>query len=173
MKKNANQGSQHPKLPTTEQLCEIWKKVLSDPDAHRALDQLDKAGFGISHLKPRDATFKHPCWADYIAAAPLLSNKPSTRYIHLATSARKYRPLVRELREFAAAVKAPFVEVRFFLPRDCPVSDTVREDLLKAASTLEHYFSWNYYVRSLNPVHALIAELRWTIRQRTGRPHDR
>jgi hypothetical protein len=38
---------------------------------------------------------------------------------------------------------------------------------------LEHFLSWDYYVRYLNSRNALIAELRWTIRERTGRPHDR
>ena len=38
---------------------------------------------------------------------------------------------------------------------------------------LEHFLSWDYCIRNLNPRHALIAELRWTIREKTGKPHDR
>jgi hypothetical protein len=162
-------------LFTTEQLCDIWEKVCSDPDAQRALERLDEAGFRLSHLKPQDATFKHPNWADYIAAIPLLRNKPSTRRIHDKTSFRKYWPLVRELRRFAAIVIMPFVDLAIFSRRDYPppTIGTLREDLLKAASMLEHFLSWSYYVRQVNPRNAVIAELRWTIRHRTGRPHDR
>jgi len=67
------------------------------------------------------------------------------------------------------------VEVAIFGKRDYPVSaiSSLSEDLLKAASMLEHVLSWDYLVQYLNPRDALIAGLRWTIRERTGRPHDR
>ena len=174
MKMRASKSSEHAKPFTTEQLSDIWEKIRSDPVAHTALRRLDRAGFRISHLKPCDATFKHPCWADYIAALPLVPNKPSTRRIHRKTSFRKYWPLVRELRSLAATVNLPFVEVEFFSRRDypCTTIGTLREDLLKTASMLEHFLSWDYYVRYVNSRNALIAELRWTIRERTGRPHD-
>ncbi len=174
MRTRASKSSEDPKLFTTERLCDIWEKIRSDPDAHRALERLDEAGFRISHLKPRDATFKHPNWADYIAALPLLPSEPTTRRIHRKTSFRKYWPLVRELHAFAAKVNKPFVEVAIFGRRDYPVSaiSSLSEDLLKAASMLEHFLSWDFYVRYLNSRNALIAELRWTIRERTGRPHD-
>jgi hypothetical protein len=160
---------------TTEQLCDIWEKIKADPDARRALDRLDKAGFHISHLMPRDATFKEPTWADYFAALPLLPDKPTTRRIHRKSSLKKYLPLVAHLREFAGNWKAPFVGVRIFSEKDYPLSSlsTLREDLLKAASMVEHFLSWDYSVRLLNPRKALIADLRWTIRARTGRPRDR
>ena len=69
-------------------------------------------------------------------------------------------------------MEGPFREVRIFAGRDYPASGNLQEDLLNAASTLERYLSWHYYVRYLNPRHELIAELRWTIRYRTGKPHD-
>jgi len=170
-KKNAEKSSEQPELLTTERLCEIWEKVLSDTDARGALARLEKAGFPISQLKPHDATFVHPNWADYISALPLLPNNPSSRRIHYATSSRKYLPLVQDLRELADA-EGPFREVRIFAGRDYPGIANLRKDLLKAASTLEHYLSWHYYVRHRNPRHALIADLRWTIRYKTGKPHD-
>lgn len=175
MKKRASKSSVHSEPLTTEQLHGIWEKILSDTDARSALERLDEAGFRIAHLKPSDATFKHPTWADYFAALPLLPNAPSTRRIHRKVSFQKYRPLVRELREFAAKVNNPFVGVGIFSKRDLPnpAISTLPEDLLKAASMLEHFLSWDYYERHLNPRNALIAELRWTIRERTGRPHDR
>lgn len=159
---------------TTEQLCDIWERILSDSDGRRALKRLDEAGFQISHLKPRDANFKHPTWADYIAALPLLPNKPSTRRIHSKIRSRKQRSLIQELRCVAAKMDSPFTEVTIFGRKDDPDSAlSTRDDLLNAARTIEDFLSWDYCVRNLNPRHALIAELRWTIRQRTGRPHDR
>jgi hypothetical protein len=171
----ANKSSEHTEPLTTKQLCDIWEKIRSDTDGRKALERLDEAGFQISHLKPRDATFKQPSWADYVAALPLLPNKPSTRRIHSKINLRKYRPLVQELRSIAANLTAPFVEVTILSSKDYPDStlSTLRDDLLKAATTLEHFLSWDYCVRNVNPRHAAIAELRWTIRQKTGRPHDR
>jgi hypothetical protein len=175
MKNRATKSSGNAKPLTTAQLCDIWEKICSDADARGALERLARWGFRISHLKPVDATFKQPSWADYIAALPLLPNNPSTRRIHHKISFRKYLPLVRELREIAAEVKMPFVEVTIFGTKDYALRAirTLPEDLLKAAEMLEHFFSWDYYVRYVNPRNALIAELRWTIRSRTGRPHDR
>ena len=167
---------------TTEQLCDIWEKIRSDSDGRKALERLDEAGFRISHLTPTDATFGHPSWADYVAALPLLPNKPSTRRIHSKIRLRKYRPLVEELRQFAATVNLPFMALTIYGSKDYPnygkdypnyALSTLRDELLKAATMVEHFLSWDYCVRNLNPRHAVIAELRWTIRQKTGRPHDR
>lgn len=181
-KKEASKSSEYSEPLTTERLCDIWKKILSDTDGRRALKQLDKAGFPISHLTPSDATFKHPSWADYIASLPLLPNKPSTRHIHSKIRLRKYWPLVEDLRQFAATVNLPFMELTIYGSKDYPnygkdypnyALSTLRDELLKAATMVEHFLSWDYSVRNLNPRNAVIAELRWTIRQRTGRPHDR
>jgi hypothetical protein len=42
-----------------------------------------------------------------------------------------------------------------------------------AARFLEKFTSWDWSIRERNPRNASIAELRWTIRQRTGKPQDR
>jgi hypothetical protein len=175
MKKRKSRDRERSEELTTERLRDIWEKIRSDPSACRALEQLDEAGFQISHLRPRDASFKHPNWADYIAALPLLPNAPTTRRIHSKASVRKYWPLVRELRRFAAKVNEPFVEVAVISRRDYPLAAlrTFKEDLLKAASMVEHFLSLDYYARNVNPRNAVIAELRWTIREKTGAPHDR
>jgi hypothetical protein len=175
MKQKANKSSESRELLTTERLCEIWQKVRTDSDARKALNDLDNAGFRISHLKPSDATFMRPNWADYVAALPLLPNTPSTRRIHLKTEFRNYRPLVQELRQFVAEWDAPFVEVKVFHSQHDSVDaiSTFRKDLLQAAATLDHFLSCDYYVRSVNQRNQLIAELRWTIREKTGKPHDR
>ncbi len=43
----------------------------------------------------------------------------------------------------------------------------------RSASFVEKFLSWDWYVIEKNRRNALIAELRWIIRRRTGRPHDR
>lgn len=172
---SATKNGQRKELPTTEKLRDIWKAIRSDPDARGAFKRLAKDGFRISHLKPNDATFKHPNWTDYIAALPLIPNRPSTRRIHSKIRFRKYLPLVQELRQFAAKLNDPFIEVTIFGEREYPDSagGTLRDHLLKMATMLEHFLSWDYCIRKLNARHALIAELRWTIREKTGKPHDR
>jgi hypothetical protein len=174
-KKKASKNSERVVPLTTERLCEIWVKIAADPRARRALKRLDQAGFRISHMKPMDATFNdHPCWADYIAAVPLVPNKPSTRPI--LYSFRKNWHIVRQLRRLAFMVNLPFAEVIPFYSRDYTGSakrSSLGEDLLKAASMLEHLLSTDYSVRFVNPRNALIAELRWAIRHATRKPHDR
>jgi hypothetical protein len=169
-----NNSSEHTELLTTEQLRVNWEKIRSDPDAHSALERLNEAGFRISHLKPNDATFKYPTWADYIAALPLVPNKTSTRRIHSKIRFRKYWPLVQELRVFAAKWNTWPFAVEILSERDYPLPALrkVQDDLLKTATMLEHFLSWDYSIRTPNVRHALIAALRWTIRQRTGKPHD-
>jgi len=183
MKKRPRKRRERWELPTTEQLLDIWEEILSNTDTREALERLGEAGFRISYLKPEDATFGHPTWADYIAAIPLVPNEPSTRQIHHKIRFRKYWPLVQELRQFASKVNVPFVALAIYGTKDYPVPGAkaqpvsgmadLREDLLKAASILEAYLSWDCSLVYLNPRNALIAELRWTIRDRTGRPHDR
>jgi hypothetical protein len=53
---------------TLAQLRNVWDRVIQDPDAHRALVRLERDGFRIRQLEPRDPTLKYPNWADYIAA---------------------------------------------------------------------------------------------------------
>jgi hypothetical protein len=159
---------------TTQKLRELWKAIRSDPDARGAFKRLAKAGFRISHLKPNDATFKHPNWADSIAAVPLVANKASTRSIHSKIRFRKHRPLVQELRLFGAKLNAPFVEITISATSKYPAvaKGTLRDDLLKTATMLDHFLSWDYCIRNLNPRHALIAELRWTIRKNGKTPRS-
>jgi hypothetical protein len=176
MNETARRNGQRKEQLTTQELRKLWKAIRSDPDARGAFKRLAKAGFRISHLKPSDATFKHPNWADYIAALPLVPNSPSTRRIHRKIKFRKYQPLVEELRQFAAKLNAwPFVKVTIVGEKDCPnpATSSLQGDLSMAATILEDFLCWDYCVQSLNPRHALIAELRWTIRERTGKPHDR
>jgi hypothetical protein len=88
---------------------------------------------------------------------------------------RKHLPLVKALRNFARQLGDPFRETRLVSTRDTTIRrDEDLPDLAeRAASFIEKFLSWHWYIRERNPRNALIAELRWEIRNRTGRPYDR
>lgn len=163
------------KMPTLGQSNSVWSGVLKDPIARKALDQLKRDGFDIGRLSPRDPTFNKESWADSIAAIPLLENRPTRRHIHRHDSLRKHRPLVRVLRNFARHCDDPFASVSLITTRDRELQPG--EDLgdlaARSASFVEKFLSWDWCVIENNRRNALIAELRWTIRRRTGKPHDR
>lgn len=161
--------------PTLAELSDVWKRVCDDPDAHKALVRLERDGFAIIYLDPRDPTFKQPTWADYVAALPFLPNRPARRQLHRPNALRKYLPLVNILREFGTKVDNPFCEKHIVSIADCSIEDprTLAKDLLQTAELLKKVLSWSWYTREKNPRNALIAELRSTIRSRTGNPHDR
>ncbi len=162
------------RLPTLDQLNAVWNGVLKDPTARRALDQLEQDGFKTGDLRPRDPTFHNPSWIDYIAAIPLVENRPSRSHFYWGTSFRKHLPLVRVLRNFARQFDDEFCE-KVISTRNAkvPRHEELPDLANQAASFIEKFLSWDSYVRERNPRNALIAELRWTIRARTGKPHDR
>jgi hypothetical protein len=163
------------KPPTLGQLNFVWNGVLKDATARAALDQLKRDGFGIGHLSPRDPTFHRPSWADYIAAIPLLENRPSRSHFHRRSSLRKYLPLVRALRNFARQFDDPFREPILISTRNRTIllHEAARDLADRAASVIEEVLSFEWYIRERNPRNALIAELRWNTRHCTGKPHDR
>lgn len=160
---------------TLDQLNSVWKGVLKDATARAALGRLKRDGFGIGHLSPRDPTFQRPSWPDCIAAIPLIENRPSRSHYYRHVSLRKHLPLVRALRDFARQFDGPFRETRLISTGDTtiPLGEDSSDLADRAASYIEKFLSWDWYIREHNPRNALIAELRWTIRFRTGKPHDR
>ncbi len=160
---------------TLGQLNDVWQKVRRDPDAAKALARLERDGFPIGHLKPQDPTFKQPCWADYIAAITFLSNRPSRRQIHRGRTLRKHLSLVAVLRRFAWKVNDPFCDKTVVSAQDLSIEEmrNLGKRLMETAEFLEKFLSWDWYTRDMNPRNSLIAGLRWTIRWRTGHPHDR
>lgn len=163
------------KLPTSGQLKSVWSRIQKDATAQAALDQLERDGFKVGHLRPQDPTFHNPSWADYIAAIPLLPNRPSRSYFHRRISRVKLLPVVNALRNFPRQFDDPFSEISLILTRN--TRNLMHEDLPdlanRAASFIEKFLSLDWYIRERNPRNALIAELRWNIRSRTGKPHDR
>jgi hypothetical protein len=164
-----------PKLLTLGQLNSVWDGILKDDEGRAALGQLKQAGFNIEYLRPQDSTFKNPSWADYVAAIPLLENRPSRTHFHSSVSLRKHLALVPVLRNFARQFDDPFCTKTLASTRDADLSHLEGlPDLADgAASFIESFLSWDWSVRERNPRNALIAELRWTIRDRTGKTHDR
>jgi len=161
------------KLPTLNQLKAVWSGVLKDPAAREALDQLEKDGFKIRHLSPQDPTFHSSSWADYVAAIPLVPKQPSRSRFHRQASLRKHRPLVTALRDFARQCADPFLEKRPILPADLPSNENPADFANRVASLVETFLSWDWYIRERNPRNVLIASLRWEIKSRTRKPHDR
>ena len=156
------------------QLQNVWRKVIQDKDARRALKRLARDGFAMSKLIPQDATFLHPNWADYLAGIPLVPYRASRRRTHRSHSFYKHRGVVRAMREFAANAKGPFCDYTIAGREESDPSDLrdIGRRLEEAAELVEKFLSWNWYMREKNPRNALIAELRWTVRSRTGKPHD-
>ena len=157
-----------------KKLQDLWSKILKDRDAQQALKRLRKDGFRISRRTLRDATFRHPSWAFYIAAIPLLPNRPSRRRVHNHKALRKHRSLVGALRQLVKEIDDPFCDVSIVSKIDYPKGEisSLRKRVNEMADFVEQFLSWNWYIRDRNPRNALIAELRWNIRERTGRPHD-
>jgi len=158
-----------------EQLQNVWSKILKDAGGRKALEQLKKDGFAILDMIPQDPTFRQSNWADSIAAIPLLPNRPSRRRIHRKTTLQKHWPLVRALRRFAEKVDDPFCDKSIVSTKDCSLSELANlgRRLIETAEFVEKFLSWDWYTRDRNRRNALIAELRWQIRWRTSKPHDR
>jgi len=165
----------NPKLPSLGQLNSVWNGILKDEDGRAALGQLKRAGFNIEDLRPQDSTFQHPSLADYVAAIPLVENRSSRSHFHRSVSLREHLPLVPALRNFARRFDDPFCAtiLNWTVSTAIEHSEKLPNLADKAASFLEKFLSWDWSIRERNPRNALIAELRWTIRDRTGKPHDR
>jgi hypothetical protein len=165
-------GKKTVKSPTLDQLIAVWRRMLADPDAKRALAKLKQDGFPIEHLMPHD--LRYPCWADYFAAIPYLPNRPSRRQIHSAKSLRKHLPLLMALRQFAMKANEPFCEIRMVTGNQILIgtSKEFGNQLVQATDLIEKFISWNWSMRDRNPRNTVIALLRWGIRHHTGCPHD-
>jgi hypothetical protein len=139
------------KSPTLDQLSGVWRRILDDPNAKRALAKLKRDGFAIAHLMPHD--LRYPCWADYIASIPFLPNRPSSRQIHRGKSLRKHLPLLTVLRQFAAKANDPFCEIRVVTGNETLIESSrdFGNELGQAADLIQKFISSNWYVRGRNP----------------------
>jgi hypothetical protein len=160
------------KFPTADELKAVWRGVLADSDARKALAKLKRDGFAIDHLTP--GTPNYETWADYIAIIPFLPNRHSRRQIHRGKTLRKHLSLVRAMHHFSAKAKDPFCEIQVD-QKSITLLEASREfgaEVGRAADVIEQFISSNWFTRDRNPRNAVIAALRWMIRYRTGTPHD-
>jgi hypothetical protein len=157
-----------------KKLQDVWSKILKDRDAKRAMRRLKRDGFGISQRRLQNHTLQHPSWTFYIAAIPLLPNRPSRRRVHSHKVLRKHRSLVGALRQLAKEIDDPFCDVSIQSTIDYRTEkiSSLGKRVAETSDFLEQFLSWDWYIRDRNARNALIAELRWNIRERTGRPHD-
>jgi hypothetical protein len=114
-------------------------------------------------------------WADCISAIPLVPSRSSRRRIHSRTSLEKHWSFVRAMHRLIEKLDDPFCEVNIAIGRDYSVRDlmTLSKQLTETKEFSKKFLTWEWYTRERNPRNALIAELRWQIRERTGKPHDR
>jgi hypothetical protein len=140
------------KQPTVSQLCDVWNGVVQNREAREALIRLQRDGFHVTHLKPRDPTLKRPNWEDYIAAIPFLSNRPSRSQIHRSKSLRRHLSLVSTLRRLAENMNDPFCEVRVVGTSDYSLEEIVgsARHVTNTADFLERLLSWDWYTRFVN-----------------------
>jgi hypothetical protein len=169
---SARKGEKTVKSLTLDELNAVWRRILDNPEAKKALAKLKRDGFAIDHLMPHGP--RYPCWADYIASIPFLPNRPSRRQIHRGKTLRKHLPLLKALRQFAAQANDPFCEIRVVTKNETLLegSRNFGNELGQAADLIEKIISSNWSTRERNPRNTVIASLRWTIWHRTGAPHD-
>jgi hypothetical protein len=168
MREIGNHGGSGAKPITDREVRDVWMKLRLDPDGKSALARLRKHGFDISGFKVGG---RHLTLADYVALIPLVPNRTAARHIHSDARFKKYLPLLKQLRNFEKSLKDPFCEIRIMSDYETEVGQ-ITADVSRAATTLEHFLSWNWSARRRNPRNTLIACLRSAIRNKTGKPHD-
>jgi hypothetical protein len=151
--------------PSKQQI--IWRTVVSDDDALRALGLLKRRGIDL----------QSGTWPARIVAIPFLPNRRATT--RLIVPPRSARLVIRFLNELVAAFGSPYGRLEAYdrqarvfhmkpsLDRETPVTA-----LKQAADLLQKILSLRWAVAEHNPRQNEIASLRWEIRFRTGQPHD-
>ena len=127
-------------MKSLDLLVSVWQRILEDPDAKSALATLKEDGFPLDHLMPHDA--RYTCWADFIAAIPFFSNRPSRRQLHSAKTLRKHLPLVKIMRDLAAKASEPFADAE--QPLKAPISGSTQIWLVN--SRRRQIYSMNFYL---------------------------
>lgn len=149
----------------------IWNKIQNDRGAASALaalkrDRLNLAGIGVG---PNSLPA-------IIASVPFLPNRRARSRV--LPRPQGLRLTIRFLRELGNSLTLPFSRVEAYDARArvmyFPPSDELRpSSFLQATELLERVWSWRWVVTEQNPLVATIALLRWEIRRRTKKPHDR
>jgi len=153
-----------PRQPRTDL---IWRKVLADPDAQRALKILERDGIDL----------QRGTWPTRIASIPFLPNRRATT--RAIRPPRTSRVVIRFLDDLLNSFAAPYGRLEAYDPsnhvfhmRPSLERETPPRQIKDAADLLRRVLSLNWAIAEHNPQHNEIATLRWEVRSRTGQPHD-
>lgn len=154
-----------------EDLNRIWRAIRKDRYGARALAILKKHGFDLERIPVESYT-----WPGIIASIPFLPKRRARS--RLLSRPNGLRLAMRFLRELARSLKSPYSRVEAHDPRAKVIYMRASDELnplpfMKAADFLERVSSWKWVVAEHNPRQNVIASLRWEIRWRTKKPHDK
>jgi hypothetical protein len=152
-----------------EHLYRIWRAIRKDKDGARALAMLKKHGFDLERIPVGFHT-----WPGIIASIPFLPSRRARSRI----LPRPYglRLTIRFLRELARSVESPYSSVeardrRFIYTK---ASDEMKpQRFMETADFLEKVHSKKWVITEHNPCQNAIADLRWEIKWRTKKSHDK
>ena len=154
-----------------EDLDRIWQAIREDKDGARALAILKKHGFDLKRIPVESYT-----WPGIIASIPFLPHRPArTRILSRPYALRLATGFLRELARSLASPDSR-VEARDLRAKVIYTKASDELNFLhfkKAADFLEQVFSWEWVITEHNPRQNAIASLRWEIKWRTKKPHDR
>jgi hypothetical protein len=154
-----------------EDLDSIWQAIRKDKRGARALAVLKKHGFDLERI-PVDLH----TWPGMITTIPFLPNcRARSRLLSRPYGLRLATGFLRQL---ARSLASPYSRVEARDPRGKVIymqaSDELNPSLFtKAADFLEKVSSWKWVITEHNPRQNAIAYLRWEIKSRTKKPHDR
>lgn len=154
-----------------EDLKKIWSTIRKDRYGARALAILKRDGFDLVRIPVESRT-----WPGMIASIPFLPNLrarsrllPRPQYLRLS---------IGFLRELSRSLASPHCHVEAYDPRERiiymkPSNEMSPLLFTEAVNCLEKMRSWKWVIAEHNPRQHAIASLRWEIRWRTRKPHDK
>ena len=154
-----------------EDLNRLWRAIRKDRYGARALATLKKHGFDLERIGVEFHT-----WPGIIASIPYLPD-------HRARSRLLPRPhglrlAIRFLRELSRSLASPYSHVEAYDPRAQVIYMRASDEMnllrfTKTADFLEKVSSWKWVIAEHNPRQNTIASLRWEIKRRTKKSHDK
>lgn len=150
-------------------LDRIWRAVRRDKYGAKALANFKKHGFDLERIPVAVGS-----WPEVIASIPFLPSRRARSRI--LSRPDGLRLTIRFLRELARSVECPYSNVEAWDGRYVytKASDEINPRRFReAADVLEKLFSKTWVITEHNPPQYAIADLRWEIKSRTKKSHDR
>ena len=154
-----------------EELRRIWRAIQKDKVGAGALTILKEYGFDLDKIGVEPCT-----WPGIIASIPVLpSQRARSRLLRPPAALRSASGFLLEL---ARGLTSPYSHVEARDPRAGVIYTEGSDELdprnfLKAAEFLEKVLSRKWVITEHNPLQNAIASLRWEIKWRTKKPHDK